>query len=67
MAAYKKKEQKFMNKQQSKKQETTKNFLLPIPTDLHLKLKLYSIEHDKMIRESICEAIKEYLQARKAL
>ena len=54
-----------MEKNQQK--ETTKNFLLPIPVELHKKLKLYSIETETMIRDIICEAIKDYLKARKAL
>lgn len=54
-------------KKQNKKQEPTKNFLLPMPVELHKKLKLYSIEKEQMIRDIICEAIKEYLTARKVL
>jgi hypothetical protein len=47
--------------------EKIKNYLLPISSELHKKLKVYCIENNKMIKEIICEAIIEYLKARKAL
>ena len=56
-----------MKKIKNQNQEPIKNFLLPMPVDLHKKLKLYSIETEKMIRDLICEAIKDYLKARKVL
>ena len=49
------------------KKEETKTFLLKLPASLHKKLKLYSIEKDKMIRDLIVEAITEFFKDRKVL
>lgn len=47
--------------------EETKTFLLKLPAGLHKKLKLYSVEKNKMIRDLIVEAITEFFKDRKVL